>query len=271
MGKLGDTLRERRASLGISLEQAETHTKMRTRLLEALESGEYDRLPDPGYVRGYISSYARYLELDPLPLLAMYKAETGATRMGRLDLPQIETAVAPTGEQHALPVKPAIVVVSVIAVLSLAIWGVTQAFDGPEPTPPVPLAPTETVDASQEAPVIDAAATETTKTAVPSTDEGAQTEPTESAETAQGEVAPFTLKVSVAADGASWLRITVDGKTAYEGTLAGGQSKTFEVTDEAVVRVGKPEAVTITKDGEEVEITNNGDVPTVNIKAEPAR
>ena len=52
---------------------------------------------------------------------------------------------------------------------------------------------------------------------------------------------PFTLTVTVAADGASWLRVTVDGKTAYEGVLTGGQSKEFEVTEKAKIRIGKPE------------------------------
>ena len=52
MGQLGDTLRERRMSLGISLETAEDDTKIRARLLKWLEEGEYDRLPNPGYVRG---------------------------------------------------------------------------------------------------------------------------------------------------------------------------------------------------------------------------
>lgn len=263
MGKLGDTLRERRGSLGISIDQAESDTKMRARVLEALESGDYDRLPDPGYVRGYISSYARYLELDPLPLLAMYKAETGATRMGRLDLPQVNEAVAPTGEQHALPVRAALIVVGVLAVLSLAIWGISSAWRGPEPTPPVPLNPTETTETTAPS----EAETTTTKPERPAVE---PEEPTESAETADGEPAPFTLRVAVDADGASWLRITVDGRAAYEGTLAGGQSKSFEVTDEAAVRVGKPESVTITRDGEPVDITKNGDVPTVTLKAEPA-
>ena len=59
MGQLGDTLRDRRISLGISLETAENDTKIRARLLEALEAGEYDKLPNPGYVRGYVSSYSR--------------------------------------------------------------------------------------------------------------------------------------------------------------------------------------------------------------------
>jgi cytoskeleton protein RodZ len=37
--------------------------------VEALESGEYDRLPGPIFVRGFIRNYARLLKLDPEELL----------------------------------------------------------------------------------------------------------------------------------------------------------------------------------------------------------
>jgi cytoskeleton protein RodZ len=265
MGKLGDTLRERRNALHITIEQAEEHTKLRARLLVALEAGDYERLPDPGYVRGYISSYARYLELDPLPLLAMYKAETGITHTAKLDLPQAGTAVAPSGQQHALPFKSGIAAVVVIGVLSLSVWVISSLVSGPEPTPPPPVAPISDVQASEAE----------TPTAKPSTPGGSTEQPAvdsgDDAETGEEELVPFTLGVRVASDGASWVRVVVDGKRAYEGTLAGGQSKTFEVAREATVRVGKRESVTLTRDGEPIDVRGSGDVPTVTLKAEPVR
>lgn len=265
MGKLGETLRERRTALGISMEQAEEHTKMRARLLEALEAGAYEALPDPGYVRGYISSYARYLELDPLPLLAMYKAETGAGQSVKLDLPQAGEAVAPSGEQHALPVRAGLVAVLVVGALSLGGWAVASVLNGPEPTPPVPIAPTEPIEAGENE-------TETVPASKPEPESEVEIETeSETPEESDDLVVPFTLGVSVASDGASWLKIVVDGKPAYEGTLTGGQSKTFEVTEEASVRIGKRESVTLTRDGVPVDMRGNGDVPTVTLKAEPAR
>jgi hypothetical protein len=85
------------------------------------------------------------------------------------------------------------------------------------------------------------------------------------AKPAESTMQPFTLKVVVAADGASWLRVTIDDKTAYEGTLTGGQSKEFEVPKEARLRIGKPEAVTVLKDGQPVVISKAGDVGNVTI------
>src|SRR5450759_3528064 len=115
MGQLGDTLKERRVALGMSLATAEEDTKIRARLLEALETGEYNRLPNPGYVRGYVSSYARYLELDPVPLLAMYRAETGSGRFHDINLP--DETVAPRNEQHAVPWRAGMIAFAIVAVL----------------------------------------------------------------------------------------------------------------------------------------------------------
>ncbi len=256
MGKLGDTLRERRVALGITLEQAEAGTRIRSRLLEALEDGAYERLPNPGYVRGYISSYARFLELDSVPLLNMYKAETGAARYSELNLPQTEEAVKPTGQQHAMPWRAALSVALAIALISLAIWAITRFVSGPEPTPPVPTPvtePTSTPDAGN-------AATEETKPVVKATPDTQKEAPKQ----------PFTLTVRVSDTGASWVRITVDGDQAYEGTLAAGQEKEYEVTSSAVVRIGKPESVTVLKDGKEVDVKNTGGISKVTIEATAA-
>jgi cytoskeletal protein RodZ len=221
MGQLGDTLRERRASLGISIETAEQDTKIRARLLEALEAGDYDKLPNAGYVRGYVSSYARYLELDPVPLLAMHRAETGAGRYHEINLGD-QQPVARRNEQHAVPWQVALIAFGVVALLALAGWVTYRAVRGPSTPPPIP------------------------------TTAGATTSP--QAHQTQAAAAPFTLTVSVSKNGASAVKVTVDGGVAYNGTLAGGQSKTFTVTDTAVITIGKPSQVSVSRDGKKVEM-----------------
>jgi cytoskeletal protein RodZ len=220
VGQLGDTLRERRASLGISLETAENETRIRARLLQALEDGEYDRLPNPGYVRGYVSSYARYLELDPVPLLAMYRAETGAGRFHDINVP--EQQVAHRHEQHAVPWRVGVIAFVIIAVLAGAGWITYKLVRGPSTPPPLP-APTGTTTSTPPG---------TRQTSAP----------------------PFTLKVKVSTEGASKVKVTVDGGVAYNGTLTAGQSKTFQVAETAVVQVSKPSRVTVTRNGAIVEL-----------------
>jgi len=235
MGQLGDTLRERRTALGLTLEQAEETTRIRGKLLQALEAGEYSRLPNPGYVRGFVSSYARYLELDPVPLLAMYRAETGSGRYHDINLVPDE-AVAPRGEQHAVPWKAAIIVVAAIAVLSLGIWVTIRLTAKPTALTPIPAG---------------------TTTATPG-----GTGPAAPA-------APSHVKVTVDEDAASSVTITLDGNQFYKGSLTGGQSKEFDVTDTAVLVIARPSAVTVEQDGNDVTLPSKGPA-TITLKPAPA-
>lgn len=76
---IGAALNEAREARGISLEQAANDTRISLRFLEALESEEFDELPAPVYVRGFLRSYANYLGVDPQPLIEeLAVRETGA-------------------------------------------------------------------------------------------------------------------------------------------------------------------------------------------------
>lgn len=257
MSRLGDTLRERRTQLGVSLEAAERATRIRATLLKALEEGDWDRLPNPGYVRGYISSYARFLELDAPPLLAMYRSETGAGRYHRIDLP--DEAVAPTGEQHMLPWRSAVAAVTVVALLAFSVWAVTRLWRGPEPTPPVP------VPAAQATPTVEPGS-QSTESPLASDTPQAKSQPKP-----PSKLAPFTLEISVASDGASWIEVEVDGKSAYAGTMTAGQTEKFEVTKSATVVIGRPSVTTVKRDGENVEIPESGGSSKLTLDAEPAQ
>lgn len=258
MGQLGDTLKGRRNTLGISLEQAEDATKIRAKLLGALEEGTYDRLPNPGYVRGYISSYARYLELDTVPLLAMYRAETGAGRFHDINLP--DEAVAPREQQYAVPWKAIAAGVVALAIISLGIWMVTRLVHGPATPPPIPATATEPTSTGATG------ANPPTSTTSSTTDTtGASATPKPATYT------PFTVKITVSSNGASWVKATVDGLSAYVGSLTGGQTKEFQVTRTAVITIGKPSEITIYRDGKKVPIPNSGSIPTITLKAIPAQ
>ncbi|MBF8377167.1 DUF4115 domain-containing protein [Alicyclobacillus mali] len=70
--QLGQILRARRESLGLTVEDVEERTKIRKRYIEALESGQWDVLPGRVYARGFVRSYAEVLGLDGSDLLEKY-------------------------------------------------------------------------------------------------------------------------------------------------------------------------------------------------------
>lgn len=61
---LGIELREARQRLNLTLLQAEKQTRIRVKYLEALENGNYGALPSAVHARGFLRSYARFLNLD---------------------------------------------------------------------------------------------------------------------------------------------------------------------------------------------------------------
>ena len=63
-----------RRNRGISLEQIAETTKIGVRTLEAIEQGDFRKLPGGIYNTSYIRQYARAIEFDESELLAYYQS-----------------------------------------------------------------------------------------------------------------------------------------------------------------------------------------------------
>ena len=72
---LGEVLAAKRGERGLTIEQVSTATRIRAHYLSALESDQLERLASPVYAKGHLTTYARYLGLDPEPLVKMMKTE----------------------------------------------------------------------------------------------------------------------------------------------------------------------------------------------------
>ena len=67
---VGTVLREARERLGLSVDDVVNRIKFAPRQIAALEADDFAQLPEITFVRGFVRSYARLLQLDPAPLLA---------------------------------------------------------------------------------------------------------------------------------------------------------------------------------------------------------
>jgi len=68
----GTLLRDVRASLGIDLREVSERTKIGVGYLVAIEEEQFDRLPAPVYVRGFLVEYVKVLGLDVTRVLETY-------------------------------------------------------------------------------------------------------------------------------------------------------------------------------------------------------
>ena len=72
-----------RKNRGISLQQIAASTKIGVRSLEAIERGDFQKLPGGIYSTSYIRQYARAIDYDESSLLAFYYRETGVATARR--------------------------------------------------------------------------------------------------------------------------------------------------------------------------------------------
>ena len=70
MVEIGQLLRQTREAKELSLADVEEQTRIRQRYLSALESGDWDEMPNPVAARGFLRTYADFLGLDAEDLVA---------------------------------------------------------------------------------------------------------------------------------------------------------------------------------------------------------
>ena len=73
---LGEKLRRARKRKGVDLIEAELSTKVRAKYLEALENEDFDLLPNDIYTKGFLTTYADYLDLDSKKIISLWEQET---------------------------------------------------------------------------------------------------------------------------------------------------------------------------------------------------
>lgn len=72
---LGELLKSKRESKGISKLQASERTKIPFELINSLEKGDYDTFSSEVYLKGFIKNYAKFLGIDTQKALAIYRRE----------------------------------------------------------------------------------------------------------------------------------------------------------------------------------------------------
>jgi flagellar biosynthesis protein FlhG len=76
----GARLRRNRLQRGVELEQIARITKVNPTYLRFIEDNNFENLPAPVYVRGFVSAYARCLGLDPARVVPDYMERFEAAR-----------------------------------------------------------------------------------------------------------------------------------------------------------------------------------------------
>ncbi len=75
--QLGDLMRGERATLGKSLLDVQRELKIKASYISAIENADPSVFETPGFIAGYVRSYARYLNMDPERAFEIFCSESG--------------------------------------------------------------------------------------------------------------------------------------------------------------------------------------------------
>jgi cytoskeleton protein RodZ len=115
----GSRLAQAREDRALSVEEVARALRLSPRHIQALEADDYENLPGPTYVRGYLRSYAQFLELPPEEIVAAYNALSVAQQpvdLGRLAPPEQVTS------DHGVVRLVTALVLGLFIVLAVAWW-----------------------------------------------------------------------------------------------------------------------------------------------------
>jgi len=76
MTQVGDFLRDVRKRKGLSIDEIAEGTGIRAQYIEALENGDYAKIPGDVFIKGFIRNYGNFLNLDGNALVEQYKNHT---------------------------------------------------------------------------------------------------------------------------------------------------------------------------------------------------
>ena len=222
----GSELRDRRESVGLSLEQLASMTSVRMGLISEMESNNFSHCGGDTYARGHLKNIAMRLGLEPNHFVEMYNAEHSLDSRGIHDLLVENSVTSIPHERKRLSWKtPAII--SVVVLLTI---GVVQIVISNQPSE-------VKVTAIKESP---------TPSAEPSVAPTPTATPAQSQAVAKSESVSITLSAS---RGNSFFNVVVDGKSVVKGSLFQGDEKSYQGKTSISIYLSNPAGVDVTHNG----------------------
>ncbi|MBB5172007.1 helix-turn-helix domain-containing protein [Texcoconibacillus texcoconensis] len=133
MSELGQRLKAAREEKQYSYEQLQSVTKIQKRYLEAIEEGDFDRLPGDFYARAFVKNYAEAVGLDPDELFDEYANELPKPKGDTVDIPprsSRKSELVSNRKSRFTSFIPSLIVIVFIVAIFVGIWFFVQDNDG---------------------------------------------------------------------------------------------------------------------------------------------
>ncbi len=246
---IGHKLKRFRDQHSICLERVAVVTMIRINLLEAIEEANLEKLPEPVYIQGLIKRYADAMGLDGEQLANLFPTEK-TQEIARKS--PVNVSMLQLRPYHLYLLYVLVIILSVRllphVISSYYILGREKGISNSEK---------QQYKAENQSNLLAQASPGNTKTEQKYSDK-TTTEKLEK----QKEKQPVVVSVIVKEE--SWVSIEIDGKIAFEGTLAQGSQKTWSAQKQLVFFAGNAGGILIPiNDGQTMQLGKSGEVKEV--------
>ena len=268
---VGDILRQERERQDFSIKDIEQGTSIRALYIEAIENGDYDKLPGNVYTKGFIKNYGNFLKLDgdalsrqfteevapsppPVTIIESTSKQSASVTTDETasivnePIPSMDTQVRSepeikisssrrTREESKSNSGLLIAAIVLIAAIAGGLWYYFTNIEGGE-IAQNPPAQTQSTEPSSTA-AVPASASTPDSTAVPTSG----------------------LNLQAKFNDRCWTRVVTDGRVAYEGIPEAGQTLSWQANDRIIVTAGNAGAIEFIENGKSLGIAGAvGDV-----------
>ena len=229
--QFGQVFKEKRESLGLTLEHIEEETKIRKLYLDAIEKERFNILPPKVYATGFVKKYARYLHLDDEVLVALFvEMAYGYEEEAEITQPQPQKS-GPEFQFLAMNWRNVVVAG---AFLLVALWVgnmIVGAISNHSP---------------------DVAQNPTSQQQNPTAPGPEEQNNNPAGDPAQTDERDMSATVRVAALSDCWVKAIVDGETVFSSTLTAGQEQVFEGREAVLLTVGNAGGIEVYYNGDKI-------------------
>jgi cytoskeletal protein RodZ len=229
LAKVGLILMQTREQRDFSLDDLAIKTHIPARLLQAIEQGEMTPLPEPVYIQSFIRQYANVMGLNGVQLASEFPVE-----------PVIRPLRPPLFGRPNWQLRP----VHLYAAYTVVILGAVQGLSLTLNRSASQLSPQSA--ALQSSPIASSPG------AGPSAGSSAgPVLPSVVLTPITGENRPKAVRVALTLTDASWVKVVVDGKPEFEGTMDPGAKRLLTANQRVTVTAGNAGGVVATFNGGE--------------------
>jgi cytoskeleton protein RodZ len=257
----GELFKKKREELGLDLREVADNLKISSQYLSAIEDDSFEKLPAPVYSVGYMRCYAKYLSIDPGPVITHFNSQVSS--------PEPPTVIPISSSRKQVPIYLYIILLFTAGLLTFAVYisrngqqfyseiagkinsPVAEDQTLPETIVAEPGAP-ESFSAGEIAVTEQETAPAPLISGVDSSEKRAPLSSSHDEKQVHETVAEAEHRLGITASENAWLQIMFENGTIEEVLLRPGISKVWKFSGSALLKVGNAGGVTLRFDGEDL-------------------